>query len=77
MIGITISGEAYAVIARILPPGRVERDIVPGGEYQIWLPQAVVVRLLALRERGETLSDAILRLAKRGSVAAVLRADEG
>jgi hypothetical protein len=51
MIGITISGEAYAVIASIPPPGCVERDIVPSAEYQIWLPQAVV-RLLALRERG-------------------------
>jgi hypothetical protein len=49
MIGITISGETYAVIASILPPGRVERDIVPSAEYQIWLPQAVAVRLLALR----------------------------
>jgi hypothetical protein len=39
MIGITISGEANAVIARILPPGRVERDIVPGGEYQIGFPR--------------------------------------
>jgi hypothetical protein len=73
MIGLTISGDAYAVIASILPPARVDRDIVPDGEYQIWLPQAVVVRLLALRERGETFSEVILRLAERGSVAAILR----
>jgi hypothetical protein len=46
MIGITISGDAYAVIASILWPGCVDLDIVPGGEYQIWLPQAVVIRLL-------------------------------
>jgi hypothetical protein len=77
MIGITISGEAYAVIAPILPSGRVERDIDPSAEYQIWLPQAAVVRLLAMRERGETFSEAILRLAERGSVAALMSEDAG
>jgi hypothetical protein len=77
MIGITISGDAYTVIAAILPPSHVDRDIVPDGEYQIWLPQAVVVRLLALRERGETFSEVILRLSERGSVAAIVREDAG
>jgi len=73
MIGITVSGEAYAAIASILPAGRVEQAIVPDGEYHVWLPQAVVARLLALREPGETFSAVILRLAERGSVAAIAR----
>jgi len=50
--------------------------MVPSAEYQIWLPQAVV-RLLALRERCETFSEAILQLAERGSVAAIMRENAG
>ncbi len=73
MIGITISGAAYAVIASTLPSGSAEQDIVLDGEYHIWLPQTVVIRLLALREPGETFSKVILRLADCDSLAAILR----
>jgi hypothetical protein len=73
MIGITISGNAYGVIAPLLPAGRVEHGIIPDAEYHVWLPQAVVIRLLALRSPGETFSEVILRLADRGSIASVMR----
>jgi hypothetical protein len=55
MIGITISGNAYAAIASVLPTSSTAApEIKPDGEYGIWLPQAAVIRLLALREPGET-----------------------
>ena len=64
MIGITISGKAYAAIADTLPAGSAQRDacFVPDGEYYVWVPQDVVVHLIALRKPGETFSDLILRL---------------
>ena len=63
MIGITISGKAYAAIAPTLPSRPpVEKEIVLDGEYCVWLPQTAVERLLALRKPGETFSDVILRL---------------
>jgi hypothetical protein len=55
----------------MLPTGSAERDIIPDGEYRVWLPRAVVIHLLALREPSETFSDVILRLAERGSLANV------
>jgi hypothetical protein len=59
MIGITITGEAYAAIAATLPAERdVEREIAPGrDEYRVWLPRTVVDRLAALRGAGESYSD--------------------
>jgi hypothetical protein len=71
MIAITISAEAYAVIAAARSAG--EREIVPDREYRVWLPRAVVERLRALRGPEETFSDLILRLAARGSLAAIAR----
>jgi len=63
MISITISGRAYAAIAETMPPGAVTgQEIVPDGEYRIWLPLEFVTRLKALREPGETFSDVILRV---------------
>ena len=63
MIGVTITGKAYAVIAPTLPAGSVaEKEIDPGLEYQIWLPKEFVIRLMALRKPGETFNDVILRL---------------
>ena len=63
MIGVTISGDAYAVIAATMPLGPVrEQELAPDGEYRIWLPNEFVSRLRAVREPGETLSDVILRL---------------
>lgn len=70
MIAITISGAAYAAIAAtLLARSAIGKGIAPAGEYHIWLPDAGVRRLLALREPRETVSDVILRLAERGSLA--------
>ena len=72
MMGITISGRAYAAIAATLPAGSAaEQEIAPDGEYLVWLPRPVVNRLRVLREPEETFSDVILRLTDRGSYAAL------
>jgi hypothetical protein len=73
MIGVTISGKAYAAIADALPGGSAQQGpgVVPDGEYYVWLPKDVVVQLIALREPGETFSDAILRLNR--SIVAIIR----
>ena len=74
MIAITISGKAYSAIAATLRAGAaLEREIVPEGEYRVWLPRIAVERLLASREPGETFSDVILRLTERGSFATIIR----
>ena len=73
MIGITISGKAYATLAAALPGSTVADELAPDGEYRLWLPPDVVNRLRALRAPGETFSDLILRLAQRGSLAALTR----
>jgi hypothetical protein len=74
MIGVTISGKAYAAIAFTLPVGSpFEAEIAPDHEYRVWLPRAVVNRLRAVREPGETFSDVILRLTDGGSYDAVMR----
>jgi len=66
MIGITISGKAYAAIATTLPVGSAaERETVSNGEYLVWLPNAVVNHLRALRTPGETFSEVILRMPAR------------
>jgi hypothetical protein len=73
MIGITISGEAYAALAPTLPAGLAIGELVPDREYQLWLPRSLVNGLRAQRAPGETFSDVILRLAARGSFAAITR----
>jgi hypothetical protein len=74
MIGVTISAEAYAAIAATLQAGSAaDPELAPDREYRVWLPRAVVERLRALREPGETFSDVILRLTERGSYAALMR----
>jgi hypothetical protein len=74
MIAITISGKAYAAIAPTLPPGSVPRDgNIADGEFHVWLPEAVVARLRALRKDGETFSDVIMRVTAQGSYAAIIR----
>jgi hypothetical protein len=74
MIGITVSGKAFAAIAATLPAGSgVEPEIVLDREYCVWLPRDVVNRLRALREPGESFSQVILRLAERGSYATITR----
>ena len=74
MIGITISGKAYAALSPTLPAGlAIGDELVPDREYQLWLPRSVVNGLRAQRAPGETFSDVILRLAARGSFAALTR----
>src|SRR6185437_1122147 len=74
MIGITISGKAYAAIADTLPArSAVEKEMAPDGEYYVWLPRTAVKRLLAQREAGETFSEVILRLVERGAYATITR----
>jgi hypothetical protein len=74
MIGITISGKAYATVTSILATGTAtDREIAPEGEYHVWLPRIAVDRLLALREPGETFSAAILRLAERDLLTSIIR----
>jgi hypothetical protein len=74
MIGVTVSGRAYAAMAGLLPAGStVAHELAPDGEYLLWLPRDTVNRLRALRAPEETFSDVILRLAQRGSFAALMR----
>jgi hypothetical protein len=74
MIGITISGKAYAVILSMRPAGSIgETRIAPDHQYQICLPRDVVERLRALRQSDESFSGVILRLAERGSFAVIAR----
>jgi hypothetical protein len=51
-----------------MPFGSVnfEAGVDANGEPYIWLPRAVVDRLMALRGPGESFSDVILRLAAEG-----------
>lgn len=73
MIGVIITGRA-TLIATIVPVGSVsEPEIAPDRQYQVWLPGDLVTRLKALREPGESFSEAILRLHESGA----LRGDEG
>jgi hypothetical protein len=67
MIRIAISVEAFATIAATLPLGSVgyENKVNERGERLIWLERAVVDRLRAMRGRGESYSDVILRIAGR------------
>jgi hypothetical protein len=74
MIGVTISADAYAAIAAALHSGAAAKpELAPGRECRVWLPRAIVERLRALREPGETFSDVILRLTERGASAALTR----
>ncbi len=72
MIGITVTGEAYAAIASRLPArSSVEGELVP--EYCLWFPRDVVTRLRGERAPGETFSETIIRLAESGEFAALTR----
>jgi hypothetical protein len=74
MIGITVTGKAYAAIAPTLPAGStVDGELAPDSEYRLWLPRNVVNRLRAERAPGETLSETIVRLAEGGDFAAITR----
>jgi hypothetical protein len=66
MIGITITAEAYAAIKATLPADTQTWPTSPPGlgDVVIWLDQATVDRLGALRGPGESYSDVILRVAE-------------
>jgi hypothetical protein len=65
MIGTTITAEAYAAISATLPADTQTWPTSPGdqGDVIIWLDQATVDRLGALRGPGESYSDVIIRVA--------------
>jgi hypothetical protein len=65
MVGITITAEAYAAIKATLPADTQTWPTSPGdqGDVIIWLDQATVDRLGALRGPGESYSDVIIRVA--------------
>jgi hypothetical protein len=69
MVRIGISVEAFEAIARTLPLGSAgyENQINERGERLIWLDRGVVSRLRAMRGRGESYSDVIVRIAKSGA----------
>jgi hypothetical protein len=66
MIGITITAEAYAAISATLPADTQTWPTSPGdqGDVIIWLDQATVDRLGALRTPDESWSDVIIRVAR-------------
>jgi hypothetical protein len=66
MIRIAITPAAYAAIAATLPGSvGVEAQRAPNGDYWVWLYPGAVTRLGAMRGRGESYSDVILRLGKK------------
>jgi hypothetical protein len=65
MIRIAITPAAYAAIAGTLPGNiGVERGRAENGDVFVWLDQATVAKLKAMRGPGESYSDVILRVAK-------------
>jgi hypothetical protein len=67
MIRIAITAESCDAICATLPLGSVavEAEANERGERLIWLEDAMVDRLGAMRGPGESYSDVILRLAGR------------
>jgi len=67
MIRIAVSPRAYR--ATSLPAGSVvyppERN--SHGQYLLWLAEAEAKRLAAIRKPGESVSAAVIRLAKAGA----------
>jgi hypothetical protein len=68
LVRIAISPQAFAAIAQTMTLGSVgyENAVNERGERLVWLDRAVVDRLGAMRGRGESYSDVILRLASEG-----------
>ncbi len=64
MIKLAISPAAFEALTRTLPLGNVvyENGTNEKGERTIWLAPNVVNRLKAMRGRGESYSDVIVRL---------------
>jgi hypothetical protein len=63
---IAVSARAYRAVRATLPESCFvyppERNAK--GQYLLWLTEAEANRLAALRRRGESYSDAVIRLAK-------------
>jgi hypothetical protein len=57
---------AFEAIVATLPLGSVgyEPEVNSKGERRVWIEAAVADRLTAMRRRGESYSDVILRLAE-------------
>jgi hypothetical protein len=68
MIRITISAAAFEAISATMPLGSVGYEPEPDakGERWIWLEPRFVDRLRAMRGPGESYSDVILRLWRKG-----------
>jgi len=67
MVKIAISPEAFDAIAGAMPVESVGfAQTNERGERLIWLPRGVVAKLRAMRGRGESYSNVILRLAAVG-----------
>jgi hypothetical protein len=66
LIRIAVSARAYRAIKATLPPASVvyppERNAK--GQYLLWLSEPEARRLAARRRRGESYSDAVIRLVK-------------
>jgi hypothetical protein len=69
VVRIAITVVAFEAIARTLPFGSVgyENETNERGERLIWLEAAMVNRLGAMREPGESYSDVTSRLVEMGS----------
>jgi hypothetical protein len=63
MISIKITEEAYEALTGARMP-RINQIPTPSVHMRIWVDRKFVDRLLALRDRGESYSDIILRLAR-------------
>jgi hypothetical protein len=61
VVKITISPEALQAIAGSLPPESIAVE-PEGGKLHIWLPRHVADKLKAMRGRGDSYSDVILRI---------------
>ena len=73
---IAVTPRAYRAIKATLPAGSIVYlpDRNARGQYLLWLTETEANRLAALRRRGESYSEAVIRLAKaaqdrRGGVA--------
>jgi hypothetical protein len=70
MVKIAISQEAFDAIAVVLPVESVGfLQTNKRGERLVWLPSGVVAKLKAMRGRGESYSNVILRLAAEAAAA--------
>jgi hypothetical protein len=68
MLRIAISQKAFDAIVATLPSNvGFESQRAENGDVYVWLPPDVLAKLNALRGRGQSYSDVILRLATGAS----------